>query len=117
MQKRNESDYLKRVQYYSAHSYVQQLTKGITHKDLLSIIIISLVKTKMFDAEVPYISLHKTLETKTSKQYLYDLSYVFIELGKFNSNQLASISDEWLHLFKCAEKENKPPENMRSQRV
>ncbi|WP_331458443.1 PD-(D/E)XK nuclease family transposase [Rickettsia rhipicephali] len=53
MQKRNESDYLKRVQYYSAHSYVQQLTQGIKHKDLLPVIVISLIKTKMFDDEVP----------------------------------------------------------------
>ncbi|WP_238528473.1 Rpn family recombination-promoting nuclease/putative transposase [Rickettsia honei] len=67
MQKRNESDYLKRVQYYSAHSYVQQLTQGIKHKDLLPVIVISLIKTKM-------------LETKTNKQYLFDFSYVFIEL-------------------------------------
>lgn len=44
MQKRNESDYLKRVQYYSAHSYVQQLTKGIKNKDLLPVIVISLIK-------------------------------------------------------------------------
>jgi len=72
MQKRNESDYLKRVQYYSAHSYVQQLTQGIKHKDLLPVIVISLIKTKMFDDEVPCISLHKTLETKTNKQYLFD---------------------------------------------
>ncbi|KJW02894.1 putative permease [Rickettsia endosymbiont of Ixodes pacificus] len=67
MQKRNESDYLKRVQYYSAHSYVQQLTQGIKHKDLLPVIVISLIKTKMFDDEVPCISLHKMLETKTNK--------------------------------------------------
>ncbi len=66
MQKRNESDYLKRVQYYSAHSYVQQLTQGIKHKDLLLVIVI-LINTKM-------------LETKTNKQYLFDFSYVFIEL-------------------------------------
>ncbi|HJD55829.1 MAG TPA: Rpn family recombination-promoting nuclease/putative transposase [Rickettsia endosymbiont of Pyrocoelia pectoralis] len=117
MQKRNESNYLKRLQYYSAHSYVQQLTQGITHKDLLPIIVISLVKTKIFDEEVPYISVHKTLETTTNKQYLYDLSYVFIELGKFDKNQLESITDEWLHLFKCAAKENKPPANIKSKKV
>lgn len=117
MQKRYESDYLKRVQYYSAHSYVQQLTQGIKHIDLLPVIVISLVKTKIFDEAVPYISLHKTLETKTNKQYLFDLSYVFIELGKFNKNQFGTILDDWLHLFKCAEKENKPPENIKSKKV
>ncbi|USD87375.1 Rpn family recombination-promoting nuclease/putative transposase [Rickettsia rickettsii] len=51
MHKRNESDYLKRVQYYSAHSYVQQLTQGIKHKDLLPVIVISLIKTKMLETK------------------------------------------------------------------
>ncbi|ABV75939.1 hypothetical protein RPO_01855 [Rickettsia rickettsii str. Arizona] len=65
MHKRNESDYLKRVQYYSAHSYVQQLTQGIKHKDLLPVIVISLIKTKM-------------LETKTNIYLIFPM--LFIEL-------------------------------------
>ncbi|MFP3012317.1 MAG: Rpn family recombination-promoting nuclease/putative transposase [Rickettsia sp.] len=117
MQKRNESDYLKRVQYYSAHSYVQQLTKGIKHKDLLPVIVISLIKTKMFDDEVPCISLHKMLETKTNKQYLFDFSYVFIELKKFDKDKFDNTIDEWLHLFKCAENETSPPANIKSEKV
>ena len=117
MQKRNESDYLKRVQYYSAHLYVQQLTKGIKHKDLLPVIAISLIKTKMFDDEVPCISLHKMLETKTNKQYLFDFSYVFIELKKFDKDKFDNTIDEWLHLFKCAENETSPPANIKSEKV
>ncbi|KDO03468.1 MULTISPECIES: PD-(D/E)XK nuclease family transposase [spotted fever group] len=117
MQKRNESDYLKRVQYYSAHSYVQQLTQGIKHKDLLPVIVISLIKTKMFDDEVPCISLHKMLETKTNKQYLFDFSYVFIELKKFDEDKFDNTIDEWLHLFKCAENETSPPANIKSEKV
>lgn len=117
MQKRNESDYLKRVQYYSAHSYVQQLTQGIKHKDLLPVIVISLIKTKMFDDEVPCISLHKMLETKTNKQYLFDFSYVFIEFKNFDKDKLETTIDEWLHLFKCAETENSPLANIKSEKV
>ncbi|AFC71509.1 hypothetical protein MC5_06315 [Rickettsia australis str. Cutlack] len=62
------------MQYYLAHSYVQQLTQGIQHKDLLPVIVIALSKTKIFDDEVPCISLHQMLETKTNKQYLFDFS-------------------------------------------
>ncbi|MFU7502609.1 MAG: Rpn family recombination-promoting nuclease/putative transposase [Candidatus Tisiphia sp.] len=69
MQKKNETDYLKRVQYYSAHSYVGQLTEGLTHLDLLPVIVISLIKTRIFDKRVPYISIHKNIETdKRSKE-------------------------------------------------
>lgn len=116
VQRRNESDYSKR-EHYAAHSYIQQLQQGVRHKDLLPVIVIALVKTRIFEDEVPYISFHKMIETKTNKQYLFDLSYVFIELGKFKKDQLASIRDEWLHLFKCAAKENNPSENIRSQKV
>lgn len=117
MQKKNESDYLKRVQYYSAHSYTNQLKAGITHIDLLPIVVISLIKTTMFDSDIPYISFHKTIETTTNKQYLYDLSYVFIELGKFNKNKLEGVADEWLHMFKCASKEEQPPSDIKSPKV
>jgi predicted transposase/invertase (TIGR01784 family) len=117
MQKRNEVDYLKRVQYYSAHSYVQQLKEGLTHFNLFPIIVISLIKTKIFDKEVPYISFHKNVETSTNKPYLCDISYVFIELGKFNKKELTSIADEWLHLFKCATEEEDPPANIKSSNV
>ncbi|WP_375331095.1 Rpn family recombination-promoting nuclease/putative transposase [Candidatus Tisiphia endosymbiont of Oplodontha viridula] len=117
MQKRNETNYLKRVQYYSAHSYVGQLIEGLTHLDLLPVIVISLVKTRIFDKEVPYISIHKNVETTTNKQYLFDLSYIFIELGKFKKTQLTSVADEWLHLFKCATQETEPPKDIKSSKV
>ncbi|WP_425360417.1 MULTISPECIES: Rpn family recombination-promoting nuclease/putative transposase [unclassified Candidatus Tisiphia] len=120
MQKRNETDYLKRLQYYSAHSYVQQLTEGVTHNDLLPIVVISLMKSKIFAEEVPYISFHKTIETTTKKQqHIFDISYVFIELKKFKDikQPLLSIADEWLHLFKYATKENTPPVGIKSSKV
>ncbi|MFP3034448.1 MAG: Rpn family recombination-promoting nuclease/putative transposase, partial [Candidatus Tisiphia sp.] len=117
MQKKNETDYLKRVQYYSAHSYVGQLTEGLTHLDLLPVMVISLVKTRIFDKKVPYISIHKNIETTTNKQYLFDLSYVFIELGKFKKTKLTNVADEWLHLFKCATQETEPPKDIKSSKV
>ncbi len=71
----------------------------------------------MFDDEVPCISLHKMLETKTNKQYLFDFSYVFIELKKFDKDKFDTTIDEWLHLFKCAENETSPPANIKSEKV
>ncbi|HJD67955.1 MAG TPA: Rpn family recombination-promoting nuclease/putative transposase [Rickettsia endosymbiont of Bembidion lapponicum] len=117
MQKKNESDYLKRAQYYSAHAYVSQLKKGLLYKNLLPVVIISLIKDKLFNEEVPYISYHKTIEANSKKQYVYDLSYVFIELGKFNKEKLETVADEWLHLFKCAVEEKDIPEDITSDKV
>ena len=117
MQKKNESDYLQRVQYYAAHSYTLQLPKGGEHGKLLPIIVISLIKHKIFSDEVPCISFHKMAETVTGKQYLFDMSYVFIELGKHDKQNLSNIAEEWLHLFKCAEDESEPPKGLKSTKV
>lgn len=48
MQKKNESDYLKRAQYYAAHAYVSQLKERLLYKNLLPVVIISLIKDKLF---------------------------------------------------------------------
>ncbi|MGX6960445.1 MAG: Rpn family recombination-promoting nuclease/putative transposase [Rickettsia endosymbiont of Pentastiridius leporinus] len=117
MQKKNESDYLKRAQYYSSHAYISQLKEGLVYKSLLPVVIISLIKDKLFGDEIPHISYHRTMETSTKKQYLYDLSYVFIELGKFNKEKLETIADEWLHLFKCVVEEKDIPEEITSDKV
>ena len=117
MQKKSEADYLKRVQYYAAHSYTSQLKIGGQHADLLPIVVISLIKNTMFGEEIPCISFHKTMETTTKKQCLFDFSYVFIELGKFNKQTLSNIADEWLHMFKCAIEENEPPTYVKSKKV
>ena len=116
MQKRHEHDYLKRMQYYNAHSYITQLKEGMPHSDLLPIVVISIMKTKLFDDTVPCISYHKVLETTTQKQYLFDMSYVFVELGKFN-NKLDNIQGQWLHFFKCAVSETEPPKEITNDNV
>lgn len=117
MQKRSEKDYIKRVQYYSCHSYVEQLKSGKFHQELLPIVVISLMKGKLFPDDVPCISYHKVLETSTKTQHLFDLSYVFIELGKYKSNSINNDREEWMHLFKCAEKEENPPISIRNSSV
>ncbi|WP_341748996.1 MULTISPECIES: Rpn family recombination-promoting nuclease/putative transposase [unclassified Candidatus Tisiphia] len=120
MQKKNETDYLKRVQYYSAHSYVQQLKQGMTHNNLLPILVVSLIKNKIFGKageDIPYISSHKIIETTTNTQHFFDISYVFIELGKFNKTELLTVADEWLHLFKHATEEDSPPKGIKSSKV
>ena len=116
MQKRSERDYIKRVQYYSCHSYVEQLKTGIRHSDLLPVIVVSIMLGKLFPNDVPCISHHKILETTTNTQHLYDLSYVFIELGKYDLS-IKSPKDEWMHLFKCAEKEDSPPSMIKNDQV
>ena len=72
----------------------------------------------MFDDEVPCISLYKMLETKTNNQYLFDFSYVFIELKKFDKDKFDNTIDEWLHfIWECCRNQTSPPANIKSEKV
>ncbi|KJV79339.1 MULTISPECIES: Rpn family recombination-promoting nuclease/putative transposase [spotted fever group] len=83
MQRKMEKDYLNRTQLYGCYTYVSQIKKGMKHKDLLPVVIISIIRAKALPDELPYISYHHIKESNTHKQYLFSLTYVFIELGKF----------------------------------
>jgi predicted transposase/invertase (TIGR01784 family) len=43
--------------------------------------------------------------------------YVFVELGKFDSNKIENDIDQWLHLLKCAHNEQEPPKAIKNSSV
>jgi predicted transposase/invertase (TIGR01784 family) len=110
MQKRNEQDYLQRIQYYSAHAITDQLEQGIGHTEINPVITISIMSRKCFDIAVPCISYHPFKETVTNKQFLDSQSHIFIELLKLEKSGLKGSTLEWLQMFKNAPKlEDIPP--------
>ena len=117
MQRKMERDYINRVQFYGSYSYVNQIEQGVSHKDLLPVVVISIIGQKVFDDELPCINYHCLKETNTNKQYLFSLMYVFVELGKFDSNKIENDIDQWLHLLKCAHNEQEPPKAIKNSRV
>jgi predicted transposase/invertase (TIGR01784 family) len=117
MQRRTNRDYINRVQFYGSYSYVNQLEAGIAHRDLLPVVVISILGNKIFPAELPCINYHSFKENNTNKQYLFSLTYVFIELGKFNENEIKTDTDQWLHLLKCAADEEEPPKEIDNSKV
>jgi len=115
MQRKMERDYINRVQFYGSYSYVNQIEQGVSHKDLLPVVVISIIGQKVFDDdELPCINYHCLKETNTNKQYLFSLMYVFVELGKFDSNRIENDIDQWLHLLKCAHNEQEPPKAIKN---
>ena len=117
MQRKMERDYINRVQFYGSYSYVNQIEQGVSHKDLLPVVVISIIGQKVFDDELPCINYHCLKETNTNKQYLFSLMYVFVELGKFDSNKIENDIDQWLHLLKCAHNEQEPPKAIKNSSV
>jgi predicted transposase/invertase (TIGR01784 family) len=81
------------------------------------VVVISIIGQKVFDDELPCINYHCLKETNTNKQYLFSLMYVFVELGKFDSNKIENDIDQWLHLLKCAHNEQEPPKAIKNSSV
>jgi predicted transposase/invertase (TIGR01784 family) len=118
MQRKSESDYTNRAQLYGSYTYVNQINIGTKHKDLLPVIVISIIGNKIFPDNLPCINYHSLKETSTNKQYLFSVAYVFVELGKFDKNKtITNDVDQWLHLLKCASQENSPPAEINNDDV
>lgn len=110
MQKRNEQDYLQRIQYYSAHAITDQLEQGVDHTEINPVITISIMSKQQFSSDVPCISYHPFKETVTNRQLLNAQSHIFIELPKLDKSNLKESTLEWLQLFKDAQKLEDAPE-------
>lgn len=110
MQKRNEEDYLQRIQYYASHAITDQLEQGIGHTGLNPVITISIMGRKCFDDDIPCISYHPFKETTTNRQILRTQSHIFIELPKLDKAGLTGSTFEWLAMFKDASHLNHIPE-------
>lgn len=118
MQRKSESDYTNRAQLYGSYTYVNQINLGTKHKDLLPVIVISIIGNKIFPDSLPCINYHILKETSTNKQYLFSVAYVFVELGKFDKNKpITNDTDQWLHLLKYAPKEDNPPVEINNDAV
>lgn len=116
MQRATREGYLNRVQFYGSYTYISQLDQGALYKNLLPVIVVSVIGDKVMPDELPCINYHTLKETTTNKQYLFSTTYVFVELGKFK-NEIKEIADEWMHLLKCAAKELEPYEEIHDRIV
>lgn len=119
MQSRREPNYLKRIQFYGSRAYTAQLTSGQAYNFLLPVVVVSVLKKSILPPHIEVISYHRTLEEKTNEQHLCDLSYVFVELGKFTkkAHELETFEDEWLYFLKSAEEIKSPPHTIKDHWV
>ena len=111
MQNRPDQLFLKRVQVYAAAVHSNQLLKGDDYSGVMPVVVISIVNGVLFPKEVECINRHTTREEKTNTQHLFELSYVFVELGKFlkAEEKLETIEDFWLfYLAKSSEVKHPP---------
>lgn len=112
MQNQSIPEFAKRMQMYASHAYVCQLDRGSSHLELSPVVMLAITNYTIFPDKKRYISYHKMLDTHSHEHDLKDVSYVIVELSKFNKkdeSELKTIVDKWLYFLKYWHNIKRPP--------
>ncbi|NEQ72127.1 MAG: Rpn family recombination-promoting nuclease/putative transposase [Okeania sp. SIO2C9] len=115
MQVLNIEGFNKRIPYYAAKVYVNQLKRGEIYADLQPVISLTITDFTMFEKAKKIINRFVFKEWDDS--FLYpdsDLEMFFVELPKFKKKlaDLESITDKWLYFLKHTNNLEVVPESM-----
>jgi predicted transposase/invertase (TIGR01784 family) len=96
--------YLRRIQFYASHTYVNQLKHAVSYLELKPVTMLSILNHQLLHEDVPCLSFHTLQEETTKRKYLNDMSYAFIELPKFTKKweELKTIEEYWIYILKQA---------------
>ena len=102
MQNKKFPAFVKRAQIYAPHSYVAQFSSGEDYSTLKPVILLCLANHTLFPNKTQVVSYHDTLDRDTGEHDLQEISYVFIELPKFDKKEqdLFTLQDQWIYFFK-----------------
>lgn len=121
MQNGYAESFLKRTQFYASKALTNQVQRGMTYASIAPVILIAIVHDfkPLKDENLDVITFHRTVEVTTNKSYLKDLSYVFVELDRFNKTEeeLQTFEDHWLFFLSKWYSLNKPPKNLKDEDV
>jgi predicted transposase/invertase (TIGR01784 family) len=119
IQNRKQPSFIKRTQFYVAHSYVSQAPIGADYMDLKQVILLAIANHELFPNKENVISYHKTLDTQTFEHDLKDMCYVFIELPKFTKteDELETLQDKWIYFFNNWNKSTHVPAKMQEEEL
>ena len=104
MQVEPVKEFAKRVVYNAAKAYVGQLERGESYLALTQVVAISICDFVMFPEFENYLSEHMVRETLSSKSYLDEVRYYFLELPKFEKDEaaLTTAIDKWAFFLRSA---------------
>jgi predicted transposase/invertase (TIGR01784 family) len=110
--------FAKRVLYYFAKSYSEQIKRGEFYRKLKPVIFIGILDF-VFTENPNYISRNQVRDVETNERTLSDIEFNFIELPKFNKTEkdLQNLTenrsaDQWLYFIKNAENLDVIPEDI-----
>lgn len=111
VQKSGSDDYIQRANFYASVAHGNQQIKDESkslfkdYTKVAPVIVVSMLGNKIFDDDVPCLSYHTTKEHKTLRHLVGAISFVYIELEKFEDRKydqtnINEDAKEWFHLFK-----------------
>jgi predicted transposase/invertase (TIGR01784 family) len=103
----------KRIQFYSAKGYSNQIEKGDDYLKLRPMIFIGILNFKYLKTK-NYLSRHMIMDCETHEQKLNDFEFNFIELPKFTKieEELDNLVDKWIFFIKNAPDLKVIPDNI-----
>jgi len=119
MQNKKQPAFVKRTQFYVAHSYVSQAPVGAEYLDLKPVILLAIANHELFPSKENVVSYHKTLDAETLEHDLKDMCYVFIELPKFTKteDELETLQDKWIYFFSHWDKSQQVPTRVQEEEL
>lgn len=101
----------KRIVYYGTRAYSNQLPKAAPYDQLQPVAVIAITKKFILYNNDRYKSVQQIMDIETYEQVFKDLTFVIIELPKFNKkeHELVTDEDKWLFLIKEIENYNHIP--------
>jgi predicted transposase/invertase (TIGR01784 family) len=119
MQVAKTANFLDRVQFYAARTYIGQLGNGVDYAALKSVIVIAILDHIEFKNDPDYTSFHSIRNHKTNEQTLDGFLFYFIELPKFKKkeHELETIEDKWIYFLKHAHDATTIPGNFQGTMV
>jgi predicted transposase/invertase (TIGR01784 family) len=96
---------------YACGAYLNQRIKDHDYDKMKPVIFFAILKRKLFPDKKEYLSHHKVSDICTGESDIKDLSFSFLELGKFQKRfgELTSNVEKWAYFFKHAQ-ETEPQE-------
>jgi predicted transposase/invertase (TIGR01784 family) len=103
----------KRVLYYFAKSYSDQIERGDFYRQLKPVIFIGILDY-VFTENPHFISRHQVRDVETDERAVQDVEFNFIELPKFTKglDEIQTLTEKWIYFIKNAENLDVIPENI-----
>lgn len=117
IQKNYMSSFIQRIQFYGAKAYTGQLGKGHDYLTLKSVIVLAILNHILFPDAISCVSYHDNVERTSQVSYMKDLSYVMVELPKFERKpgKIRDTLEGWLSYLRDAPDQVEIPEGMPSE--